>query len=226
MRAFCRLLLFGRCHLWHHESLPFLLCGRRSVLRLRYGCGVRRRRASRRNRCRTTWSHMIFLLLTHARDEYLATYTIFGRQRRSTVHAICQQNAIAVRASCWMHKHLDKIRALVFLTVRRLCQVFDALFGGVTPPSPPVLGEIYMTDFRACSSEIVPECRLEREACIQLNLTPRAYGGEYSAHVFGELTCRILENGVSVPSQGERTLGVAGNPQIRMIEQIVGFCSK
>ena len=68
--------------------------------------------------------------------------------------------------------------------------------------------------------------RLEREACVELNLTPSSYGGEYSADVFGEITCCILENGVSVPSQSERALGVARHREIRMIEQIVGFHSK
>jgi len=65
--------------------------------------------------------------------------------------------------------------------------------------------------------------RLEREARVELNLTPSAYGREYSADVFGEITCCILENGVSVPSEGERALRVARHRKIRMIEQIVGF---
>lgn len=68
--------------------------------------------------------------------------------------------------------------------------------------------------------------KLESEACVKLNLTTSAYGGEYSADVFGEITSCIFENGVSVPSQGERTLRVTRDCKIRMIEQIVGFCSK
>ena len=67
--------------------------------------------------------------------------------------------------------------------------------------------------------------RLEREARVQLNLTPSSYGGEYSADVFGEITCGILENGVSVASQAKGTLRVARHCKIRMIEQIVGFHS-
>ena len=68
--------------------------------------------------------------------------------------------------------------------------------------------------------------RLEREARVQLNLTPSSYGGEYSADVFCEITCCILEDRVSVPSQRKRTLRVARDREIRMIEQIVGFRSK
>src|SRR5262245_23601810 len=67
--------------------------------------------------------------------------------------------------------------------------------------------------------------RLERETRVELNLAPSAYGGEYSADVLGEITCRILENGVSVPSQGERTLRVARHRKIRMVEQVVSFRS-
>src|SRR5262249_40193279 len=72
----------------------------------------------------------------------------------------------------------------------------------------------------------LPARRLEREACVELNLTPGAYGREYSADIFGEITCRVLENGVSVASQGERALGVARDSKIRMVEQIVGLRSK
>src|SRR5215467_8552298 len=68
--------------------------------------------------------------------------------------------------------------------------------------------------------------RLEREACVELNLTPGAYGGEYPADVFGEIARWILENSVAVTAQGERALGVTGNAKIRMIEQIVSLDSK
>jgi hypothetical protein len=83
-----------------------------------------------------------------------------------------------------------------------------------------------MADFRARSSETLSACRLEREACVELNLAASAGGSEYSADIFGEITCWILENGVSVPSEGERTLRVTRNRKIRVIEQIVGFRSK
>lgn len=43
---------------------------------------------------------------------------------------------------------------------------------------------------------------LEENPSRKLNLTPCADGCEYSAHVFGETTCCILEYRVSVPSQG------------------------
>ena len=75
---------------------------------------------------------------------------------------------------------------------------------------------------RTCGSAI----DLESEPCVQLNLTRRAYGGEYSAHVVGEIPCCILEDRVSVASQGKGTLGVARDCEIRMIEQIVGFHTK
>ena len=68
--------------------------------------------------------------------------------------------------------------------------------------------------------------RLEREARVQLNLTPSSYGGEYSADVFCEITCCILEDRVSIPSQGERALRVAWDCKIRMIKQIVNFRSQ
>ena len=67
---------------------------------------------------------------------------------------------------------------------------------------------------------------LEREACVKLNLTPSAYGGEYSADVAGEITRNVFEDGVAVPSQGERTLRVTRDRKILMIEQIVGLRSK
>ena len=68
--------------------------------------------------------------------------------------------------------------------------------------------------------------RLEREACVELNLAPSADRGEYSADVVGETTRRIRENGVSVPPQGERTLRVTRDCKIRMIEQVIGLRSE
>src|SRR5262245_30268054 len=67
---------------------------------------------------------------------------------------------------------------------------------------------------------------LESEPCGQLNLASGADGGEYSADVAGENARSIFEDGVTVPAQGERTLRVARDCEIRMIEQIVGLCSK
>src|SRR5215831_16034279 len=66
----------------------------------------------------------------------------------------------------------------------------------------------------------------ESEPCVELNLTPSAHRGKYSADVVGEITRCIFEDGVSVPSQGKRTLRVARDCKIRMIEQIVSFGSK
>jgi len=57
---------------------------------------------------------------------------------------------------------------------------------------------------------------LESEPCVQLNLTPSADRREYSADVIGEIALCILEDGISVPSQGKRTLRVAGDGEIWM----------
>jgi hypothetical protein len=59
---------------------------------------------------------------------------------------------------------------------------------------------------------------LETETSIELNLTPGAHRGEYSADVVREIAHWIFENGVSIPSQSERTLRVAWDCKIRMIE--------
>jgi hypothetical protein len=66
----------------------------------------------------------------------------------------------------------------------------------------------------------------ESAPCVDLNLTPSAHRGKYSANTVGEITRCIFEDGVSVPAQGKRTLRVARDCKIRMIEQIVGFRSK
>jgi hypothetical protein len=67
---------------------------------------------------------------------------------------------------------------------------------------------------------------LESEPSSQLNLTSRADRAEYSAYVVGEIARSILEDGISVPSQGKRSLCVTRDCEIRMIEQIVGFRAK
>ena len=64
---------------------------------------------------------------------------------------------------------------------------------------------------------------LEREAYLELNLASNADGGEYSSDVAGETARWIREHGVSVPAKRERTLRVARDCKIRMIEEIVGF---
>jgi hypothetical protein len=66
---------------------------------------------------------------------------------------------------------------------------------------------------------------LENQPCGQLNLTPGAHGGEYSAGIVGEITRCVSEDGVSVSSQRKRALGITRDCKIRMIEQIVGFRS-
>jgi len=66
----------------------------------------------------------------------------------------------------------------------------------------------------------------ESETCVQLNLTPRRDGSEYSADVAGVITRYVFEDGVPIPSQSERTLRVAWHGKVWTIEQIVGFRPK
>ena len=69
-------------------------------------------------------------------------------------------------------------------------------------------------------------CNLsERKPADQLNLARGAGGGQNLARVSGEITGRILEDGVPVASQGKRTLCIARNPKIRMVEQVISFHS-
>jgi hypothetical protein len=63
----------------------------------------------------------------------------------------------------------------------------------------------------------------ERKPTGQLNLAPGADGGQDLACVIREITRRILEDGVTVTSQGKRTLCVARNTKIRMVEQVISF---
>lgn len=79
---------------------------------------------------------------------------------------------------------------------------------------------------RIVSNELTASSALESEPCAQLNLTTSTDGSEYPADVVGEITRCILEDSVSVPSQGKRSLRVARDCEIWMIEQGVGFRSK
>ena len=45
------------------------------------------------------------------------------------------------------------------------------------------------------------------------------------ACVIGEITRRILEDGIPVTSQGKRTLCITRNAKIRMVEQVISFHS-
>ena len=74
-------------------------------------------------------------------------------------------------------------------------------------------------------NQLIAPSALESQSCGQLDLTPRADRAEYSACVVGETARSILEDSISVASQGKRTLRVARDREIRMIEQIVGFRS-
>ena len=74
-----------------------------------------------------------------------------------------------------------------------------------------------MIDGQACS---------ESEPCVQLNLAPSADSREDSADVVREITGCVFEYGISIPSQGEGTLRVAWDCEIRAVEQIVSLRSE
>jgi len=64
---------------------------------------------------------------------------------------------------------------------------------------------------------------LERDPNAQLNLTGTIDRREYSPHAIGEMACHISKDGVSVPSQSNGILSVAGDGKIRMIQHIERF---
>src|SRR5580692_5630132 len=68
-------------------------------------------------------------------------------------------------------------------------------------------------------------CSSERKAADQLNLARGADGCQDLAGVSGEITRRILEDGIPGSSQEKRTLGVTRNAKIRMVEHVIGFHS-
>ena len=65
----------------------------------------------------------------------------------------------------------------------------------------------------------------ERKPASQLNLAAGAGGGQDLACVSGEITRRIFEDGIPVTSKGKRTLCVARNAEIRMVEDVISFHS-
>ena len=67
---------------------------------------------------------------------------------------------------------------------------------------------------------------LESEPSVKLKLTTTAYCGEYSADVVSQIACWTREHGISISSQRQGALRVAGDCKIWMIEQVVGFRSK
>ena len=79
------------------------------------------------------------------------------------------------------------------------------------------------SDPRATIGPTAFQCPSERKPAGQLNLAPGADGGQNLASVIGEITRRILEHGVPVTSQGKRTLCIARNTKIRMVEQVISF---
>src|SRR5580698_2002205 len=70
-----------------------------------------------------------------------------------------------------------------------------------------------------------PTTRSESKPAHQLNLPRRSGGGQDLARVSCEITRRILEDGIPGSSQEKRTLGVARNAKIRMVEQVISFQS-
>ena len=56
-----------------------------------------------------------------------------------------------------------------------------------------------------------------------MNLARGAGGCQDLAGVSGEITCRILEDGIPRSSQEKRTLGVTRNAEIRMVEKVISF---
>src|SRR5580698_4663819 len=68
-----------------------------------------------------------------------------------------------------------------------------------------------------------PSTRSESKPAHQLNLPRRSGGGQDLAGVRGEITRRILEDGIPRSSQEKRTLGVTRNAEIRMVEKVISF---
>src|SRR5580658_780438 len=68
-------------------------------------------------------------------------------------------------------------------------------------------------------------CPSERKPAGQLNLAPCANRGQNLACVSGEITRRILEDGIPGTSEGKRALCITRNTKIRMIEQVISFHS-
>src|SRR5580692_3125597 len=66
-------------------------------------------------------------------------------------------------------------------------------------------------------------CSSERKAADQLNLARGAGGCQDLAGVSGEITRRILEDGIPGSPQEKRTLGVTRNAEIRMVEKVISF---
>src|SRR5580704_376508 len=65
----------------------------------------------------------------------------------------------------------------------------------------------------------------ERKAADQLNLARGAGGCQDLAGISGEITRRILEDGIPGSSQEKRILGVTRNTKIGMVQQVIGFQS-
>jgi hypothetical protein len=59
----------------------------------------------------------------------------------------------------------------------------------------------------------------------QLKLAPDAGGGQDLAYVIGEITLRILEDGIPASPQEKRTLSITRNAKIRMAEKVISFRS-
>ena len=70
-----------------------------------------------------------------------------------------------------------------------------------------------------------PATRSECKPAHQLNLPRGSRSGQDFAGVSGEITERILEDGIPGPSQEKRTLSVTRNTEIRVVENVIRFQS-
>ena len=66
---------------------------------------------------------------------------------------------------------------------------------------------------------------LKGETCIQLNLARGAGGVKDLAYVIGEITRRVLEDGIPVTPHGKRALCITRNTKIRVVENVISFHS-
>src|SRR5580704_26615 len=68
-----------------------------------------------------------------------------------------------------------------------------------------------------------PATHSKNKSAHQLNLPRRSDGGQDLAGISGEITRRILEDGIPGSSQEKRALGVTRNAKIGMVEKVISF---
>src|SRR5215467_1822621 len=67
---------------------------------------------------------------------------------------------------------------------------------------------------------------LEDQSCSDLNLPRTADGGEYPAGIIGKVAGTVLKYDIPVSSLGQRTLCIAWDSEIGMIQKVESFCAK